>query len=121
MGQILDGLSNTLLAGETRVHLSYMDAPAPSSHAYWGDNESCFNTGWADDVVRFVTKTPALDLTDPAISGSLAHQQFGSSHPSGIQTVFCDGSVHTIDFYIAPNVFRWLGQRHDGNTVSLDY
>lgn len=37
---------------------------------------------------------------------------FGSAHPGGINTVFADGSVHSIPYDIDLNVFNALGTRN---------
>jgi prepilin-type N-terminal cleavage/methylation domain-containing protein/prepilin-type processing-associated H-X9-DG protein len=45
---------------------------------------------------------------------------FGSSHPSGMNAVFADGSVHQIQYSINQNVFNLLGHRSDGGVFQLD-
>jgi len=116
--KITDGLSSTLLVGEARIHRSYMEAG--TSAGYWADNEDCYTAGWADDNVRNGTKSPAADLTDATLAGSLVHNQFGSSHPAGMNGVFCDGSTHFIRSTLDATVFRTLCRRADGNAISKD-
>jgi prepilin-type N-terminal cleavage/methylation domain-containing protein len=114
---LVDGTSNVLMFGEARIHRKYMDAAQAN---YWGDNESCYLSGWADDVVRATIKVPARDLIDPAISGALTHHQFGSSHPGGIMATLGDGSTRFISFTIDLQTFRNLGIRDDGNPITLE-
>jgi prepilin-type processing-associated H-X9-DG protein len=44
---------------------------------------------------------------------------FGSAHPSGINAVFADGSVRTIQYNINADLFNLLGHRQDGAVVNL--
>jgi prepilin-type processing-associated H-X9-DG protein len=45
---------------------------------------------------------------------------FGSSHGSGANFLFCDGSVHFVKNSIDPQVFRYLGHRADGEIIGGD-
>jgi prepilin-type N-terminal cleavage/methylation domain-containing protein/prepilin-type processing-associated H-X9-DG protein len=46
---------------------------------------------------------------------------FGAAHPSGINAVFADGSVHHIPYSIDPIVFNQLGHKSDGGVFQLDF
>ena len=116
MKDISDGTANTLLAGETRVHLRYMDVAQTGYHS---DNEDCFTNGWRDDVVRSGSLPPAPDLTDPGVAGSLCHGRFGGSHPGGMVCVLMDGSVQFVPFTVDANLFQNLARRDDGNVIDL--
>jgi prepilin-type processing-associated H-X9-DG protein len=50
-----------------------------------------------------------LDLIDP----------FGSAHSAGCNFAMCDGSVTTITYDIDPETHRRLGNRHDGQAVTV--
>src|SRR5262249_5479804 len=116
---ILDGTANTLLAGEKRLHMAYLDINDPSPNGS-SDNESCFTSAFPDDVGGRVTMPPEPDMhfPYPVQDGGLIRQQFGSSHPGGANFVMADGSVRTIRFTISPAVFTSLGQRRDGKAIS---
>ncbi len=116
LSSIVDGTSNTMLVGEARVHLAFLEA---GQAGYWSDNEDCYTNGWADDVVRYGREPPEPDLINVNLNGSLVHNQFGSSHPGGMQAVFCDGSVHFIKFGVPVDIFRAACIRYDG--VSIDW
>ncbi|HTN74614.1 MAG TPA: DUF1559 domain-containing protein, partial [Pirellulaceae bacterium] len=113
---VSDGTSNTLLLGETRVHRGFLEGGGGCC----GDNESAWNSGWADDVIRVATYTPAPDVVDATIAAGIVDGQFGSAHPGIMNAVFGDGSVHTISFTIDLTVFRNLCIRDDGKVVQLD-
>lgn len=114
---IMDGTSNTLMFGEARIHLAFLDH---GQQGYWGDNESCYLSGWADDVVRATSKTPQHDLIDRARHGRLTHHQFGSSHPGGITATLADASTRTIAFNTELSAFRYLGIRNDGREATFE-
>jgi len=114
---ITDGLSNTLIVAEARIHRGYIDNAAGSS-GYWADNEDCYTNGWADDVIRNGNKTPAADLIRTDLAGSLVHAQFGSSHPGGMNGVLCDGSTRVIHYNVNGTLFRNLCSRNDGGIIA---
>jgi prepilin-type N-terminal cleavage/methylation domain-containing protein/prepilin-type processing-associated H-X9-DG protein len=126
--QITDGTSNTLMVGEKRINATYC-----TSDQQWDDNDG-YVGGFQDDVVRWGAfsdppaenapgSPPVLDFRGPPISRSdisPLNFQFGSSHPSGAQFLFCDGSVTLIPYSVDPAVFRCLSCRNDGQQVSRD-
>ena len=94
-----------------------------------GDNNSMMQ-GSDYDTVRWtydlanstgpnaVSHTPLRDTpgygytwADPPVRG------FGSAHSGATQFVFCDGSVHSIRYEVDPIIFRYLGNRNDGQQV----
>jgi hypothetical protein len=117
--EILDGTSNTMLVGEKRIHVRWMDVAPPGSvtPAYNSDNESCFTSGFPDDVAGFATKPPDKDMYIASQSGQAADNQFGSSHPGVFNAVLCDGAVRSIRFSISPTVFTNLCRRKDGQAI----
>ena len=127
-GAILDGTSNTFLAGEKRVHLLFLDSVAgmPSTYNYDSDNENPYTSAWPDDVGRFggtrvaAVRTPLPpepDMTNPADDPFLLRNQFGASHPGVVNMVMADGAVRSIRFKISPDVFMSLSMRKDGRVI----
>jgi prepilin-type N-terminal cleavage/methylation domain-containing protein len=108
--QVTDGLSNTLMLGETRVHRKFMEAGGCC-----GDNENAWNSGWGDDVVRVATYTPAPDISDANLPDSTPDGQFGSPHPSVMNAAYGDGSIRTVQFGVNLTVFRNACIINDGN------
>lgn len=115
---ITDGTSNTLLAAEGRVHVAYMDSPFAGQCC--SDNENCYNSGFADDVVRRGSYVPEPDITDPTLLVNVADGRFGSSHPGGLNAVLCDGSVRFVRYSVTLAVWRSFCIRNDGATLNLD-
>jgi prepilin-type processing-associated H-X9-DG protein len=127
---IRDGLSNTYLLGEKYVHPAhYLDGADP------GDDWSMF-TGHQNDIARSCwwsgsgdeptqAWTPMQDSTSIAkVQASQGldfkcENRFGSAHSASCNFVFCDGSVHAINYLISPEVHQRLGNRADGLPVDI--
>jgi prepilin-type processing-associated H-X9-DG protein len=138
--QILDGASNTILAGEKYVPTIFYDRITyhesaksnPGDPGYADDNpgdNSCLYQGHDYDTVRWpgsgidlqnVASDPGtLPLRDTtyaangrnyAPGGELA---MGGPHSSTINLVYADGSVHGLDFDVDPVVWYRLAHRSD--------
>lgn len=118
MNHATDGTSNTLLAGEVRIHLAFID-----SGGYCGDNEDAFTGGPNDEVTRSAGKAPHIpqpDVLSRDISDRVPDGTFGSSHSSGMNSVLIDGSVQFIRYNIDRTMFANLCDGQDGKIVSLD-
>ncbi len=107
---IVDGTSNTLLVGEKRMNLWLLGQLQDD------DNEG-YSAGWNEDTIRRTDLPPARDYTAPAGDGE---KLFGSAHPTTLNFSMCDGSTHSIPFTVDADLFGWLGNRDDGQTVTLD-
>jgi prepilin-type N-terminal cleavage/methylation domain-containing protein/prepilin-type processing-associated H-X9-DG protein len=106
--EITDGTSSTLLVGDKRLNLQDLGQNQPD------DNEG-YTVGWDEDTVRYTDRTP---MPDYRASNGAGQQRFGSSHPSRFNTVFADGSVHSLSYDIDATVFRYLGNRSDGQVIA---
>ncbi len=115
---IRDGSSNTLMLGDKQLNLDRLGAT-------YDDNETFASSGWESDIRRYTSASypPRPDSqhtsytsSDPS-SGS---NHFGSSHPGLICVALADGSVRSLAFSIDRTVYQRLGDRADGNPVSID-
>jgi prepilin-type N-terminal cleavage/methylation domain-containing protein len=105
---VTDGLSNTLAVAEKRL-------TGPVGECFNDDNEGWI-TGWDWDTIRWGHFPPAPDELESSTEGSGA---FGSIHPGVFLAVFCDGSVHSLQFQIDGRLFGLLSIRDDGEVASL--
>jgi prepilin-type N-terminal cleavage/methylation domain-containing protein len=108
IADVTDGTSNTLLVGDKRLNLAKLGRPQ-------NDDDTGYATGFDNDVVRYTTKAPAPDYSAPKGDGDY---RFGSSHVGGFNTVFVDGSVHSLSYTIDPTVFSYLGNKSDGQVIN---
>ena len=115
MAGVSDGTSNTMMLGESRIHLSFINAGGCC-----GDNEPAFNSGWADDVVRHGNVPPAPDITDAAVASGAPDGMFGGSHTGGLNICLADGSVRFIRFGVSQTTFQRLNRRDDGQVLNTN-
>jgi prepilin-type N-terminal cleavage/methylation domain-containing protein len=118
-GQVLDGLSNTLLIAEKLVRPDQYAGGHPSDDYGWSD-------GWDPDTMRLTAFQPMSDgdqacslPNSPTCSATSDLWQFGSAHASGINGVFGDASVHHIVYNVDVIVFNNLGGKSEGEVVDM--
>jgi prepilin-type N-terminal cleavage/methylation domain-containing protein/prepilin-type processing-associated H-X9-DG protein len=108
IADITDGTSLTLLLGDKRLNLTYLGQKQ-------SDDNQGYTVGFNYDTIRKTGQPPKPDYRgDFGDGGGL----FGSSHPSGINMAFADGSVRAISYSVDKNVFRLLGSRNDGQVIN---
>ncbi len=101
MATITDGTSNTLMVADKRLGRKNLGRPQSD------DNEG-YTAGWDWDTIRSSNYVPQMDGLTNTVS------DFGSSHISGINAVFVDGSVHIIKYGVTRTIFRRLCDVNDG-------
>jgi type II secretory pathway pseudopilin PulG len=122
--RITDGLSKTFLIGEKYIRNDNYEAGLQSDDHGWAE-------GWDADQMRSAAFPPVQD-SDSIGWGPLAGYfedrgstqvnnlynvlHFGAAHSAGIQAVFADGSVHTVNYDIEPVLFNGLATRAGGET-----
>jgi prepilin-type N-terminal cleavage/methylation domain-containing protein len=110
LGKVPDGTSNTLLIAE-----KYLLAPMQGEC----DDDQGWTDGWDNDTICFSSVSlPRQDGTGGAGSG--CGLSFGSAHTAAMQSVFADGSVHTIKYSIDKTTWHNLCDRNDGQPLG-DY
>jgi prepilin-type N-terminal cleavage/methylation domain-containing protein/prepilin-type processing-associated H-X9-DG protein len=112
---IRDGLSNTLMIGERASNLAYATwtgavtnavVPPRLSSPFGGEGSPILclgHTGDATDVPPHTPNSPVNHVDD-----------FWSYHPQGVNFLFCDGSVQSINNFISPTVWWALGTKDGG-------
>lgn len=107
---ILDGTSNTLLVADKRLNVKFLGQPQDD------DNEG-YTVGWNEDTIRSTDDPPAPDYMADIGDGE---KLFGSSHPSVFNLSLVDGSTRTLTYIVDPITFQNLGNRRDGQVITLD-
>ena len=108
LATVTDGTSQTYLAGE-----KWLSPDEYATGASAGD-DACAYAGHDWGNARW-TNAAFPPLQDRA--GIYFPWNFGSAHPGGVNMAFCDGSVHSIDYTILPEIHARLGNRHDNQPI----
>ena len=111
---VLDGLSQTLLLAEKRIHAAKYADHKPDDDRGWSD-------GWDIDVIRSGGCQPRPDSSeDTGVNGGFASVlTVGAAHPSGFNAAYADASVRNLSYDIAAEAFNQLSHRSDGE-ISAD-
>jgi prepilin-type N-terminal cleavage/methylation domain-containing protein/prepilin-type processing-associated H-X9-DG protein len=108
--RITDGTSKTFVVSEKRLH------PEKYQEGDWHDDRG-WSDGWDPDTMRSTMFPLRKDGSDSELDDRWYGYCFGSAHPSGINAVFADGSVHHISYDIDYVTFNRLAHRSDGEVV----
>ncbi len=94
------GTSQTFMIGER-----YIDPLQYLTGQDGGDNEVMY-VGYDNDTTRFTASLPMHDT--PGYSNQAI---FGSAHGAGLNMLYCDGSVHFIQYNVNAMIWRAMGNR----------
>lgn len=108
IAQITDGLSNTLMLGEKRLH------PDDYGGNRWHDDRG-WSDGWDPDQMRSTAYPYRQDGDDKTLTLREYGFCFGSAHPGGMNCVYADGSIHTMDYDIEWKLLNTYAHRSDGS------
>jgi hypothetical protein len=103
--EILDGSSNTLLAGEAHKPISEMKLPPTDAPIY---------SGYEFPSIARVGGPGAPIVRNRFESSETSVFQWGSWHPDSCNFVLADGSTQTFNLFMDPEVLRRLSHRADG-------
>lgn len=113
VGQVTDGTSHTVLAGEKALNPKDYATGQDSS-----DDQSLFTGHDQDNSGNTAEGSEYFPpLRDGSALSSAMRFRFGSPHPAGVQMAFCDGSVRLYSFEVDPATFALLGGRNDGENA----
>jgi prepilin-type N-terminal cleavage/methylation domain-containing protein/prepilin-type processing-associated H-X9-DG protein len=111
IADVVDGTSNTVMVGEKQLNLNTFGTATD-------DNESPFLSGWNGDYDHYrLGVTPARDFSS---TSTASNQRFGSSHPSGFNVIFADGSVRHVRYGINATTWQRACVRNDGMVYNLN-
>jgi prepilin-type N-terminal cleavage/methylation domain-containing protein len=112
--QVTDGASKTLLVCEKYINAWSYETTDPDDMQ--ADDGSMYQ-GNDFDTIRW-TGQSLLPLQDtPGITRDF---NFGSAHPSAMNSVFVDGSIHTISYDVDPLVYEAFGSRDGGEVINAN-
>lgn len=129
ISQIVDGTSKTAMVGERYINADrYLDGNDPRDDqnifvAHDRDmNGYTYFITQTDPRVRFQYRDAANVNAAPVQDrpGRELTYHFGSAHATGINMVFCDGSVTSIDYGVNPQIFCFMGGRDDEEAIAAE-
>lgn len=109
LADVTDGASHTYMVGE-----KYLDRNDYLNGVASNDNESMY-AGYDRDTLRTTHPFYPPLVDQPGVDNSEA---FGSAHVAAFHVVFCDGSVHAINYQVDAEINRRLGNRSDGGAIA---
>jgi prepilin-type N-terminal cleavage/methylation domain-containing protein len=126
---IVDGTSKTYLVGEKWMPANGYEGTTNQSESGYtaGDNQSMYTgyewdnhrVAWNPDSTRPKESfQPTQDHNDN--DGDGPERRFGSAHSSAFHMVFCDGSVHSINYEIDAAAHRALAHRFEGDVADVE-
>jgi prepilin-type processing-associated H-X9-DG protein len=124
---ITDGTENVIAIGETRPLCSFT-----GDWTFWDDYfggpystiapinfPAC--SGWAyngnGQIEPFAPGVPANVAWANGSQAESENDGFRSKHPNGALFLYCDGSVHFLNDFVAYDTYQRLGNRRDGRPV----
>jgi prepilin-type N-terminal cleavage/methylation domain-containing protein/prepilin-type processing-associated H-X9-DG protein len=128
LSQISDGTSKTLMVGERYLNVNYYldgNSPRDDQNLFVGHDRDMngytyritFNINPNNPARKFTyvdnVNNHHVPYQDRPGWDGLSEWAYGSAHPSGINVVYCDGSVDSIGYDINPRVFCYMGGRDD--------
>ncbi|MDO4584608.1 MAG: DUF1559 domain-containing protein [Planctomycetia bacterium] len=129
VGEIRDGLSNTILYGEKGCDPTFYTSWNPSDNNESTVNDYCDFVGEGDaEITRstyggyyngdtFVSSTSRLPIQD-RMGYKDCNSRFGSAHAGSFGMALCDGSVQRLSYSVAPEVWHCLGNKADHQAVN---
>ncbi len=113
VGDVPDGLSNTIMLGEKQLNVARLGLT-------YDDNEPAVAPGWDTEIYRLGASPPDHDRNHASCWGddpNAASSLFGSSHPTAVNVCLGDGSIRSVRYSVSRSVFQRACVRNDG----LDY
>lgn len=107
---IVDGTSNTFLAGDARKDTCYIGQ-------YQSDDNEGYTSGWDHDSMRRANNQP---MPDSRTCSGWGEERFGSSHGSGFNMLFVDGTVRFVSYSTGLATFYAMSTRNGNDPASLD-
>ena len=120
-----DGTSNTILLCEESQDAMNYSGISPDHWNHVGNVGGVFSPGWFSNGRVNKPKSWSKSLKSDGefernkVQENLTTDErgFGSAHPGAVNSVFGDGSVHSLSYDIDERVFRNLCERNDGLTI----
>jgi prepilin-type processing-associated H-X9-DG protein len=104
---VIDGLSNSLLAGDKRLDLCTLGQ-------FQSDDNEGYSDGWDWDVECYSSIPPLPDQWNCSDNGG---GNFGGSHPGGFNALMGDGSVRVVTWSVSQHTMSAIGTISGGEVL----
>jgi prepilin-type N-terminal cleavage/methylation domain-containing protein/prepilin-type processing-associated H-X9-DG protein len=113
LASIVDGTSNTIMAGEKHVYYTKYGNSTVDNSGYDGNFDPPRNIARVGGPEFPIAPGPSYVVE----TSEDDERVFGSCHPGVCQFVFCDGSVRALPVSIPVDIYRLLCVRNDGLAI----
>lgn len=120
--QITDGLSNTLLGGESPFSVVAPCTICDRMYGYSYDADAANAASGSGDFSEVVCSTfypMNRSMKSGSVSGDERELSFGSYHPGGCMMQLSDGSIRFVSESIDLNIWKAAGSRDGGEALQL--
>jgi len=110
VARIEDGTSNTAMVTEKRIRIDLLE-----DHPAWDDRG--WSDGWDYDTMKSGLCQP---IADDAVArpGYTDASSPGAAHPAGLNVLYADGSVHSVNYDINLETWNNMVHRSDGEVIN---
>ena len=110
VARIEDGTSNTAMVAEKRIRIDLLESQPAWDDRGWSD-------GWDYDTMKSGLCQP---IADDAVArpGATDASSPGSAHPAGLNVLYADGSVHSVNYDIDLETWNNMVHRSDGEVIN---
>jgi prepilin-type processing-associated H-X9-DG protein len=121
IAEVTDGLSNTFMVGERSAKLSFATWSGIVPGATWTTANDTINYGGPPTNLPATLVLGHACRDHPPSSQSNVAEDFSSAHINGINILFADGSVHSVNQSVNMQVYPLTASIADGVALTIDF
>ncbi|MGL4514401.1 MAG: DUF1559 domain-containing protein [Lacipirellulaceae bacterium] len=115
VARVTDGTQYTILIGEDSARNDVTESSGEDAGGGGGGNDKFW--GYAHQT--FAHHSPVLNPRNP--DGTRQHNEMGSDHPGGLNSVFADGHVKWLNDFTSHRIIDFMTTRATGELMNEDF